>query len=189
MFQSQALQLQVEEAEHQTWREKQTSRMLIAAAQEEALDEIEEAHLEMREKAAKKQVEFEAAAKADAEAKCKMEVREERRVCSEKLKKMKTAADDKLEKECRGYEALMAHMQQKHDREKVRLTTRISNRDSVVSSSFMWSVPPPVLGWTLLQWRHWPFTGTEIPALSSLRRCRFFVAAKRIFSRITFGIC
>ena len=57
--------------------------MLIAAAQEEALDEMEEAHLEMREKSAKKQVEFEAAAKADAEAKYKMAVREEQRVCSE----------------------------------------------------------------------------------------------------------
>ena len=111
MVQSQTLQLQVEEAEHQTWREKQTSRMLIAAAQEEALDEIEQARLEMMEKAAKKQATFEAEAKADVEAKCKMAVREERRVCFKKMNKMKAAADAKLEKECRGYEALMVHMQ------------------------------------------------------------------------------
>ena len=104
--------------------------MLIAAAQEEALDEIEEAQLEMREKAAKKQAAFESEAKAEAEANCKMAVRNERRLCSEIMNKMKAAADNKLEKECDGYEALMVHMREKHNREKGRLTTRISDRDS-----------------------------------------------------------
>ena len=128
MFQLQALQLQVEEAEHQTWREKQTSRMLIAAAQEEALDEIEEAQRQMEQLAEEMRAAYEA--KAEAESKSKAAIREERRLLSEQMEKKKAAADDKLEKERRGYEAIMEHMRQKHDREKGRLTTRISDKDA-----------------------------------------------------------
>ena len=120
--------VRLREAKHQTWREKQTSRMLIAAAQEEVLDELEEAQLEMEQLAEEMRAAYEA--KAEAESKCKVAVREERRRHSKQMGKMKAAADDKLEKERRGYEAIMEHMRQKHDREKGRLTTRISDKDA-----------------------------------------------------------
>ena len=62
----------MEEAEHQTWREKQTSRMLIAAAKEDVLDELEEAQLKMDQRAKETRAVYNS--KAEAEAQCKAAV-------------------------------------------------------------------------------------------------------------------
>ena len=111
-------------AEHETWREKQTSRMLLEKGNREALDDLADAREEINSAVEKAKAEY--MAKIEAMDGCKIQIRQERQEWWDRMQK----SNEKQGKERSGFEAIIKHLEEKQNRVVARLNTQLNDRDA-----------------------------------------------------------
>ena len=86
---------QVKEAKHETWREKQASRVLIQEREQDVLDQLEDAQVMMGDAIREGKASYEA--KMEAQLECQEKIVNERQHFWDKALRRKAIADAKME--------------------------------------------------------------------------------------------
>ena len=115
----------LKDAQHELFREKKVSRGMNEKAKEEAADMMEEARTMMEEASNARVAVFETNKQMDDA--CNRKVRDERLQSSVKRRSYEQKAKVKLDLELRGHEAIIQHLNEKHEKEKRRLKQCVSD--------------------------------------------------------------
>ena len=120
-------------AEHETWREKQASRLVIQSENKNILCELEDAQIKMEE--AIKQASRNYKLQVESTLQHNNLIRSERQRFWETVQQTKEKGNIKLEKESQGYEAIISHMQNKHTKEVNRLKEGIKHNETLIATN------------------------------------------------------
>ena len=117
--------------EHETWREKQASRLVIQSENKNILCELEDAQIKMEE--AIKQASRNYKLQVESTLQHNNLIRSERQRFWDTVQQTKEKGNIKLKKESQGYEAIISHMQNKYTKEVNRLKDGIKHNETLIA--------------------------------------------------------